>query len=440
MRQASLLYFIARLSLALCVMPQPRFALAQDQAAKTATHTETTKKPPPAGIGQIEQNYVGTAPGQAALKLTANSQAAETGQPIRFTVTWNRKVDRVPVSYLFYWDNNTKPEDQTNQSVEHTYLTSGPHTVHVVAYRPGELPSAANPTSNYVTIKVQAAVKLSVALTAKPQNIHAGDSVTFWATVSQNARNAQYTFSFGDGSTSQSGSNQATHIYNSSGVFNATATVSITDGRQSAVSSLVPITVTQVTEVTETPPRPIVNVTSENTGTLVVGDNAVVSATLDPPEANRGFEFNWNDGSRERVGSQGIASHRYSKSGTYNVTVTAETEETYKPLLSGSAQLIIGEAPTPPPPPPPSTPPPSAVWGKVAISAAAVLILALIAWGIRRVTHPVRQPEFRYVPKAGLARNEIRYRQDSPTDSNSSDPFSLRPGLNKAESTLTFPR
>jgi len=473
MRQASCLYFIARLTLAVCVLPQVGFASKQERAApvqrqpqsrasagqtpKTnvgpAAPTESAEKPsdqapvgqmpktnvgPPAptqsvekpSIGQMVNTYAGPAkgqevtPGQAILTLRASAQIAQPTQPIQFTLSWNRPVYRV--TYVFDWGDNTGSEQSSNLTAEHAYLSAGQYTVRATAHSVVKAAAAGDPTSNPVTIQVPLPEKSSATLTANTPNIHPGDSVTFTAAVSPAASDAQYTYNFGDETTSQAGSNQTGHTYNSVGTFNATVTVATHDGEQSAVSPPVEISVTAVTEVA---PTPTVRVTSTNKGRIITGDEVTVSATLDPPQKTVGYEFDWNDGSPPEKVSRGTTTHKYSRSGTYDVVVTAETARTYNPPLAGSIRLNVGE----PPPNTGDTPPPP--WGKIAIAVAIAFILGLIA---RALLHKPPQPKFSYVPHAGLSTNAISLKRDSQTKSGSSDPFRLNPGMGPADHTLKF--
>jgi hypothetical protein len=476
MRQASCLYLIARVTLAFCVMSQVRTAPAQDKSAavqkqpaqrgpigqiqktngRPAVPTQSAGNPsigqtpktsvapapaPSAGkpsIGQIAKTNGGpasgqeTTSGQAILTLRASAQIAQPNQPIQFTLTWNRPVYRV--TYVFDWGDKTGSEESANLTAQHAYSSAGQYTVRATAHSVVKAASAGDPTSNPVTIQVPFPEKSSATLTADKLNIHPGDSVAFSATAYPNAADAQYTYDFGDGTTPQAGSNQAGHTYNVLGIFHATVTVLSHDGEQSAVSPPVEIGVTAAADVTPTP-APTVRVTSLNTTGLVAGDEAVVSASLDPPQKIAGFEFDWGDGSApQKVSSSGTANHKYLTSGTYNVVVTAETATTYNPPLAGSIRLDVlssgepsqntGE---------PSTP----LWVKIGIAAAGALILGLI---VRAILHRSPRPKLRYVPKAGLSTNEISLRRDSQTRSSSSDPFRLRPGMGGAEHTLKFRR
>jgi hypothetical protein len=179
-----------------------------------------------------------------------------------------------------------------------------------------------------------------------------------------------------------------------------------------------------VTAVTEVPPTPTVRVTSTNKGIIIAGDEVTVSATLDPPQKTVGYEFDWNDGSPPEKVSRGTTTHKYSRSGTYDVVVTAETARTYNPPLAGSIRLNVE------PPPPPPIP-----WLKIAIAVVIAFILGLIA---RALLPKPPQPKFSYVPHAGLSTNAISLKRDSQTKSGSSDPFRLNPGMGPADHTLKF--
>lgn len=468
MRQPSFLYFIARLTLASCLISQLGFASAQQrpptgpkqplkvpgrqlpESPSSAGQRQTTESPPatqgqpsksPTGqaqpaqstptaqgqpaksdgqpahqapTGQTESN-AGPGSGTATLTLSASTNIAQPNQPVHFTLSWNREVVRV--AYVFDWGDNSAPENETVPTADHAYSSPGNYTVRATAHSVVKPASAGDPTSNAVTIQIPSPQTTTAALSADKPNIHPGDSVTFTATASPSASDAQYTYNFGDGSAAQPGSDHAAHTYNGQGTFPATVTILTRDGQQSAVSPTVEIRVAAVAL-----PPPTVDVASAKTE-YVVGDSVLVTATLNPPQKTLGFEFNWNDGSLpEKVSSRGTAEHSYSQSGPYQVVVTAETAKTYDPPLTGSVQLNVGESP-------------QTIWLKGAMAAVAALLLGLIGWAIH---HMRRRPKLSYAPHPGLVRSEISFRRDSQPSS--SNPFKLTPGMDQEEHTLKFRR
>ena len=326
------------------------------QAPAEATGKKQIVKP------QIAQQFVAAVADRATLTLTSSAQIMEPNQPIHFSLTWSRPVYRY--TYTFDWGDGSGSQAVTALAADHAYSSPGQFIVRVTG-RPitGLKMAAANSiASNSVAVLIQKPENPSATLIASNPNPRVGDEVTFTAEPHPSASDAQFTFEFGDGTQSQPPFGRAAHTYSAPGVYRATVTIQTHDGEQSAVSPPVEVS---VSEVRPTPPT--LEASLENKGLILTGQEVLISATLSPPQKRQSFEVDWNDGSPlEKVSAKGLASHPYRVPGSYEVVVTAETEQNYSPPLQNVLTINVSSPPTP-------------IWWFVAILALTVPT-AVILW------------------------------------------------------------
>ena len=130
-----------------------------------------------------------------------------------------------------------------------------------------------------------------------------------------------YSFNFGDGSpvVGPQGGSTAPHSYTQAGTYTVTVTVRDSGGRASQATA--PVTVSN-----DVPPQAALAVTPTS-GRAPLDVAADASASTDPDGTIASYSFNFGDGSPV-VGpqSQKTASHTYTTSGTYTVTVTVRDD------------------------------------------------------------------------------------------------------------------
>jgi len=423
--------------------------------APPAANQASVKAPPVkkannlAAAQPAQRIYVPPATTQAALTLTADNLSPMPNQSVNFTLTWNRNVVRVS-SYRFDWGDKSPDSDTTAPAATHRYAAPGVYAVRVTAIPilPAEMMKAPNPSqarsipSNAVSIDVVAPAQppppiqtqlqpTTVALTADKTSVSLGDPVNFTANLNPQSPAAQFHFDFGDGNTVDTASNLASHNYSVAGPHSATVTTTDANGNQQASSPPVEVTVLE-----RTPPAPVVLLTPLFEEPVVAGQPISVRVALNPPTRNKGFEFDWGDGTLpQRVNSEGLVTHTYTTPGSMKVVVTAFTDEAYLPPLQSSLPVQIY---------PKSWWPPSL--GIVAAACGALIVIAVIRWLIFKFKpdpplpkpgpspHIVQQ-QFRYEVSGGSSVDKLK--MASP--SRNIGPLKLSSGMGSQEHRITFP-
>ena len=152
----------------------------------------------------------------------ANGPASpEAGQPVAFTATESGGVGNVSFTWAF-GDNSSSNENPAM----HTYTTSGSFLVSVTATDADGVSTTSDQT-------VTVAASLGASLTFSPSSPHAGDIISFIASVSGGIQPYNYSWSFGD-STTGSGS-PVSHIYQSDGSY--TVTLIVTDANNQTANT-----------------------------------------------------------------------------------------------------------------------------------------------------------------------------------------------------------
>jgi len=162
------------------------------------------------------------------LTLMAERIVSLEGQSVHFTATWSQPVSRA--SYLFEWgDGQSSRSDEPNAS--HSYADPGLYSVSVVAK--AIVDDKVTPIRSkelMIFVRVDPRNLPTLSLSANPPHPHAGEAVTFTATIDQSASPARYRydspkyyFYFGDGTGEPSKSDRITHFYVRPGVYHVYA-------------------------------------------------------------------------------------------------------------------------------------------------------------------------------------------------------------------------
>jgi PKD repeat protein len=176
------------------------------------------------------------------------------------------------------------------------------------------------------------------ALTATPNPAEVGETVQFDATVTGSEIPSEpmvRTWDFGDGSPTEEGSDSATHVYDAAGTYTATLTVDNWCGsaeREVVVEILPPCQAVDVLDILFDTP---VKVNDE------VQFTAVVTGT--PPI---GFSWDFDSDGTPEMEDIGLitASHTYTETGSYMVTVLAGNCSVTDPFTDTMTKPITVEA------------------------------------------------------------------------------------------------
>ncbi len=143
---------------------------------------------------------------------------------------------------------------------------------------------------------------------------------------------------WGDGTSSVGTQSSATHIYTSTGTF--TVTITATDSRGASTSRNCGTII--VTSSTNNPP---VISSCSAPSSISVGSTATISYSISDPE-NDAFTVtvNWGDGSTT-TGTQSSASHTYSSTGAFAVSITATDSRGAASLRNCGSITVSSTAP-----------------------------------------------------------------------------------------------
>ena len=110
-------------------------------------------------------------------------------------------------------------------------------------------------------------------------------------------------------------------LYAREGQFQPWVSASIDGGNRTVASAPLRLTITQA----QSGIFPRLHV-EPLTNDLVANKDVELKASLDPPQDDVRYLFQWDDGSRpDSVGIEGLVTHRYARPGRHTVLVTAST-------------------------------------------------------------------------------------------------------------------
>ncbi len=159
----------------------------------------------------------------------------------------------------------------------------------------------------------------TVQATASPTAILPGSSVGFYATGSDpDGDTLTYSWIFGDG-TSSSEQNPA-HVYEATGVYEATVTVS--DEYGASGSQTISVAVGSAKEI------PVARFTTSDVVGFV-GHPLAFDATFSTDPENAIVQYLWDFGDGSPIGTGQLISRTYGQTGTYSVTLTIMDAQGY---------------------------------------------------------------------------------------------------------------
>jgi PKD repeat protein len=264
---------------------------------------------------------------------TAALTLSPTSTPVDQTVTASAsgsKAGSNPIStYTFAFGDGTTVGPQAVASTTHLYQTGGVYVVTVTVTDSLGLISTATAQETVGQPKA--------ALTVSPSSGNAPLAVTANASASTDAAGIAitgYSFTFGDGSATVSGTaSSATHTYSAIGGHTVTLTVTDSAGATS--------TVTAPVSVEDGPSAALTVSPAAGRAPLAVTANATGSAPGSNPISS--FTFNFGDGSA--AVTQGAATpepvHTYTVGGTYTVSVTVT--DSAGDTSTATAQALVGQ-------------------------------------------------------------------------------------------------
>ncbi len=129
---------------------------------------------------------------------------------------------------------------------------------------------------------------------------------------------AGYSWNFGDGSTHTAASSEIDHTYSIAGVY--TVALTVTDNEGGTAQDITTITI--VGEQPQEPPIAAFNLDVSDLDTTLVNFDA--NASYDPDGSITSYSWNFGDG---ETGSGMYASHAYTASGNYSVTLTVMDDD-----------------------------------------------------------------------------------------------------------------
>src|SRR6266540_2854653 len=153
---------------------------------------------------------------------------------------------------------------------------------------------------------------LSATFSYNPSSPQVGQQVTFSASASGGTTPYSFSWSFGDGATGTGSS--ATHTYSSSGTFNVVLTVKDSSSPQQTASAQKSVTVTSQ-------PLPLTVSFAYNPSSPETGQQVTFTASATGGTSPYTFSWDFGDGGTAAVNP---ATHTYSSSGSFVVTVTAK--------------------------------------------------------------------------------------------------------------------
>ena len=223
-----------------------------------------------------------------------NATTACQGQATQFTSTSTTNPSGQSIG-SYQW-NFGDGQTGTGQSISHTYATAGTYQA-TLTVSTGNGHCTDQITQ---TITVNAAPQASFTSTTVCQ----GEATQFTST-SSGEQITSYQWNFGD---NQTGTGQnANHTYAQPGTYQATLTVQTSGGCTD-----------QITQTVTVNPSPTA---SFNATTVCVGEVTQFTSTSTGQSLSN---FQWNFGDNQ-TGTGQNASHTYAQPGTYNVTLTVQT-------------------------------------------------------------------------------------------------------------------
>jgi parallel beta-helix repeat protein len=291
--------------------PQPS-PTASHTYTSPGTYTVTVTLTDTAGLSSQATATV-TVTDAPAARLSVTPSQGVVNLAVTADASASTDTDNSPIAtYAFDFGDGTTTNAQTTATAPHTYTRAGAYTVTVtVTDTAGHASTAAaqvSVTDNSPT----------PALTVTPSSGTAPLSTVADASASRDADGtpiATYAFDFGDGATTgDQAAATAAHTYSQPGTYTAKVTVKDTAGNAATATAT-------VTVATNSPPTASLTVTPAN-GPAPLAVTADASASTDTDQTPIAtYSFNFGDGFTTGDQTAAKATHTYTKTGNYTVTV-----------------------------------------------------------------------------------------------------------------------
>jgi len=244
------------------------------------------------------------------------------------------------VTVVVNWGDGTSSTGGSS-SATHIYTSTGTFTVTITATDSRGLSTSRN--CGAITVLPSANNPPVISSCTAPHSVIVNTVATInYAVSDPDGDSVTVVVNWGDGTSSTGGSSSATHIYTSTGTF--TVTITATDSRgASTTSSCVTITVNPAPG--NNPPE--ISSCSRSSSSIKPGDSLTINYAISDPE-NDAFtvKVNWGDSSITTGGSSS-ASHTYSSTGTFSISVNATDSKGASSTRSCGSVTV---STTPPPP------------------------------------------------------------------------------------------
>ncbi|SLM29983.1 exported hypothetical protein [Desulfamplus magnetovallimortis] len=280
-------------------------------------------------------------PSDETLSITSISPVSgETGEKIQFSAQVNNP-DNATILYTWNFGDGSAVEPIYVSSTTHNYTFAGQYLVVLTLSVAGEAPVS---SQQWITITDADDEPVAVSINGiTPISASVGVPVAFSASLNNpdNVEISSYKWTFGDETEEkQTTVASASYSYNFSGQYLVSLTVSFSDEALTPVSFQQWVTVEGVDEPS------VVSINGITPISASVGVPVVFSASLNNPDNVEISSYKWNfgDGSEEEQTTIASASHSYSSSGEYPVSLTVYfSDEASTPISSQQLVTVIDD-------------------------------------------------------------------------------------------------
>lgn len=186
-------------------------------------------------------NTVVVGPGPVTANLAVSFENGSSQIPATVVLDGTGSISYSGAIYRFSFGDDSADQVGTAKTARHAYNTAGTHTVTLTVTDNVDALNTSTATATLTTTAVQQTV---AQLTVNPSAVKVGDTVNFDASASiakTGSTITGYKFDFGDGSTQEGTSATATHIYQTTGSFEPSVTVTDSNTGTSSSKSLVKV-------------------------------------------------------------------------------------------------------------------------------------------------------------------------------------------------------
>src|SRR5207249_8149520 len=224
----------------------------------------------------------------------------------------------------YYWDFGDGTYSYPSSLASHTYSRSGTYFVVLSGYNASSY-NGFYPTASHVIVVGSGVVSAdfvypTYSVVVGPVYPGSGSPVVFNATVTGGTSPYSFSWDFGDGVTSTGST--VTHVFSAGGTFTVVLTVTDAGGARAVASHYV---------VVQSVPR----IDFVSYPTITAGSPTVFNATI----GFSGYYWDFGDGTYSYPSS--LASHTYSRSGTYFVVLSGYNASSYNGFYPTASHVIV---------------------------------------------------------------------------------------------------